>query len=162
MCCSKKEVNVLDDKAKKLTRWLTVKMYLQEKYENNNFRNWFTNRGDVYTCHFGENIGDEKCGIGRPVLIVSSDMSNKKSGNVIVVTLSKNIKWTDATKTKLKYDTHYVLYKKDYPALDYDSCVQCEDIKVISKARLGKHICSVKKDPDMKSIRKRLKSALQI
>ena len=68
----------MDDKAKKLARWFCVKMYLQEKHENNNFRNWFTVRGDIYTCHFGENIGDEKCGIGRPVLIVSTDNINRK------------------------------------------------------------------------------------
>lgn len=152
----------MDDKSKKLSRWLTVKMYLQEKYENNNFRTWFTPRGSIYTCHFGENIGDEKCGIGRPVLVVSSDKSNKKNGNVIVVTLSKNIKWADASKTKLKFDTQYVLHKSNYPKLQYDSSVQCEDIKVVSKARLGEYICSVKADPDMKQIRKRLKSALQI
>ena len=54
----------------------------------------------------------KKCGIGRPVLIVSADNINRKSGNVIVVTLSKNIKWEDPiTKRKLKYDTHYVLKK---------------------------------------------------
>ncbi|MBA5850259.1 type II toxin-antitoxin system PemK/MazF family toxin [Clostridium sp. cel8] len=153
----------MDDKAKKLARWFCVKMYLQEKHENNNFRNWFTVRGDIYTCHFGENIGDEKCGLGRPVLIVSADNINKKSGNVIVVTLSKNIKWKDPqTKRNLKYSTHYVLKKSKYPQLACDSVVQCEDIRVVSKARLGQYICSVDLSTDMKQIRKRLKSALQI
>lgn len=137
-------------------------MYLQEKFENNNFRRWFTPRGCVFTCHFGENIGDEKCGMGRPVLVVSSDKINRKSGNVIVVTLSKNIKWTDATRTRLKYETHWVLKKAKYPQLAFDSAVQCEDIKVISKARLGKFICQIDNASDMKQIRKRLKSALQI
>ena len=82
----------MDDKAKKLARWFCVKMYLQEKHENNNFRNWFTVRGDIYTCHFGENIGDEKCGIGRPVLIVSTDNINRKSGKVSLRDLGSTIR----------------------------------------------------------------------
>ena len=87
----------------------------------------------------------------------------KKIANVIVVTLSKNIKWEDPiTKRKLKYDTHYVLKKSKYPQLAFDSTVQCEDIRVVSKARLGQYICSVNLATDMKQIKKRLKSALQL
>lgn len=152
----------MDSKAKALSRWLTIKMYLQEKFERNNGRRWFTPRGSIYTCHFGENIGDEKNGTGRPVLVVSSDNINRKSGNVVVVTLSKNVKWRDDSKTILKYDTHWVLYKRNYPELEYDSAVQCEDIKTVSKARLGKFICKVDSSADMKQVRKRLKSSLQI
>ena len=150
------------NKTIKLIKWLSTKIFLHEKFENepNKFRKYFTPRGSIYTCHFGENIGDEKCGIGRPVLIVSSDSINRNSGNVIVVTLTKNIKYVDGTK-KLKYSSHYALFKSRYKKLKFNSCVQCEDIKVISKARLGTLICKVEKN-DMKQIKKRLKFILEI
>lgn len=152
----------MDKKAKLLTRWLTIKMYLEEKFENNNFTDFFPPRGSIYTCHLGTNIGFEKGGMGRPVLVVSSDKINRASGNVIVVPLSRNIKWKDRSKKQLKYDTHYVLYKTKYPKLDYDSVVQCEDIRVVSKARLGDFICKIDWKTDMSKISKRLKSALAI
>ena len=150
------------DRTKKFISWLNTKVFLNEKYNANTmaFRNLFTPRGHIYTCHLGENIGDEKCGKGRPVLIVSNDSANRKNSNVIVVTLSKNIKYVPNSKV-LKFKSHYVLSNSKYTKLAFDSCVQTEDIKVISKSRLGKHICSIDKT-DMNAIKKRLKYSLDI
>lgn len=93
-------------------------------------------------------------------LIVSTRQINYESGNVIVVPLSKNIKYQTGTR-KLKYPYHFVLQKSKYPKLAFDSVVQCEDIRCVSKARLSTFVCNT--DPkDMLQIKKRLKSALQI
>ena len=144
-------------------KWLNKKLKLNNYFNLNKTRltRWKVNRGQIYTCFLGENIGYEKSKIeARPCLIVSTKQINHESGNVIVVPLSKNIKYEDGT-TKLKYPYHYVLRKSDYPKLDYDSAVQCEDIRCVSKARMGKYICSID-TTDLNEIKKRLKKALQI
>lgn len=144
-------------------KWMNKKLKLNNHFNTNKIKlnHWKVNRGQIYTCFFGENIGYEKSKLeARPCIIVSTKQINHESGNVIVIPLSKNIKYKDGT-SKLKYPYHYVLKKSDYPKLDYDSAVQCEDIRSISKARLSTYICNTKPD-DMKNIRKRLKSALQM
>ena len=58
--------------------------------------------------------------------------------------MTKEIKYKDNnTKTELKYEWHYVLKKSKYNKLNYDSTVQCEDIRSVSKARMGKYICKI-------------------
>ena len=144
-------------------KWLNKKLKLNNYFNNHRQRltNWKVNRGQIYTCHLGENIGYEKSKIeARPCLIISTQQINHDSGNVIVIPLSKNIKYEQGTN-KLKYPYHYVLKKADYPKLEYDSVIQCEDIRCISKARLCTYVCNTKPE-DMRGIRKRLKSALQI
>ena len=142
-----------------MARWFSYTIKFQERFERNQNPVRNVRRGDVYACFLGQNIGFEKSRLEpRPCVVVSTDQINTNSGNVVVVPLSKNIKWTqtpDGKKT-LRYDWHYVLYKQKYP-LNYDSAVYCEDIRSISKVRLGKYICHV--DPqDMKNISKRILS----
>lgn len=144
-------------------KWLNKKLKLNKHFELNKQRlsNWKVHRGQIYTCFLGENIGYEKSRLeARPCLIVSTKQINHESGNIIVVPLSKNIKYLDNTEM-LKYPYHYVLKKSKYPKLDYDSAIQCEDIRCISKARIATFVCNT--DPkDMSQIKKRLKIALQI
>ena len=143
--------------------WLNKKLKLQNHFEKNidRLNKWKINRGQIYTCFFGENIGYEKSRLqARPCLVVSTQIINHDSGNVIVVPFSKNIKYQPNTNN-LKYQYHYVLKKKDYPSLAFDSAVQCEDIRAVSKARLSTYICNINKN-DMREIQKRLKYALQI
>lgn len=144
-------------------KWINKKLKLNNHFNKNKERlnNWKVNRGQIYTCFLGENIGYEKSKIeARPCVIVSTKRINHESGNVIIVPFSKNIKYERGT-TNLKYPYHYVLKKTDYPKLDYDSVVQCEDIRCVSKARLSTYICNVKHE-DMRGIKKRLKEALQL
>lgn len=144
-------------------KWLNKKLKLQNYFNinKNKLANWKIHRGQIYTCFLGENIGFEKSRMeARPCLIVSTRQINYESGNVIVVPLSKNIKYQTGTR-KLKYPYHFVLQKSKYPKLAFDSVVQCEDIRCVSKARLSTFVCNT--DPkDMLQIKKRLKSALQI
>lgn len=149
--------------AKSYIQWINKKLKLNEHSIRNQAQllSWKVNRGQIYTCFLGENIGFEKSRMAaRPCIIVSSQRINHESGNVIVVPLSKNIKCESGTK-KLRYPYHYVLKKSKYPKLSFDSAVQCEDIRCISKARLSKYICNVTIE-DMKNIRKRIKIALQV
>lgn len=144
-------------------QWIGKKLKLNDHAKRNQIQlmNWKLNRGQIYTCFLGENIGTEKSRIAaRPCIIVSAQQINHKSGNVIVVPLSKTIKF-EAGTNKLKYPYHYVLYQSNYSKLQCDSVVQCEDIRCISKARLCNYVCNVHPN-DMKNIRKRIKTALQL
>jgi mRNA interferase MazF len=143
-------------------KWAAHKLKLQEKFYKNDQREAKYPRGAIYPCYFGENIGHEKSRLeARPCLIVSSNGINYSSTNVIVIPLSKDIKYKKGSTKELKYDWHYILYKNNYPKLNYDSAVQCEDIRCVSKTRLGVYITKISND-DMIEIRKRLKSTLQI
>ena len=142
--------------------WMYKKLKLQNRFIGNNLASWKVNRGEIYTCYLGENIGYEKSKqAARPCIVVSSDSINHESGNVVVIPLSKNIKYRDAAKGLLRYNYHYVLKKSVYKKLSYDSAVQCEDIRNVSKVRLCTYIDHV--DPsDMIAIKKRIKKALQV
>lgn len=143
-------------------RWLPMKLKVQEKFERNHQSGTLFPRGAIYTCYLGENVGHEKSRLeARPCLIVSSDSINSTSSNVIIVPLSKQIKYADPSRKILKYKWHYVLKKSKYSALSYDSAVQCEDIRAVSKSRFGKFIVIIDKY-DMDNIRKRLRATLQI
>lgn len=149
--------------AQSYIQWINKKLKLNNYSIKNKSKlmSWKINRGQVYTCFLGENIGFEKSKLAaRPCLVVSTQRINYESGNIIVVPLSKNIKYETGTH-KLKYPYHFVLKKSEYPKLEYDSAVQCEDIRCISKARISKYVCNVKPE-DMKMIRKRIKITLQI
>ena len=143
-------------------RWAAHKLKIQERFDRNNQSRVRYPRGSVYACYFGENIGHEKSRLeARPCLIVSSNGINFKSSNVIVVPLSKDIKFKDTSRTALKYEWHYVLRKSKYIRLNFDSVVQCEDIRCVSKSRMGTYITSIDSS-DMDEIKKRLKKTLQL
>lgn len=152
----------MSNKYEDFFRWLPTKLMLQEKFDANNQRSILFPRGAVYTCYMGENIGHEKSKLqARPCLIVSTDSINSRSSNVIIVPLSTNIKYSDPRTGKLRYPSHYVLKKSKYNKLLRDSAVQCEDIRTVSKSRLGQRIVIIDKT-DMDNIKKRLKTVLQI
>ena len=141
---------------------MCYKLKLQEKFERNNQIHANYPRGSIYACYMGMNIGHEKSRLAaRPCLIVSTDEINRKSSNVIIVPLSNEIKYKHGSSTELAYDWHYVLKKAKYNRLNYDSAVQCEDIRCVSKSRMGKFITKVR-PKDMNEIKKRLKSTLQL
>lgn len=150
------------NKYEAMYRWICYKLRLQEKFERNNQIHVNYPRGAIYTCYMGMNIGHEKSRLeARPCLIVSTDEINRKSSNVIIIPLSKEIKYKHGSNTELAYDWHYVLKKAKYSRLNYDSAVQCEDIRCVSKSRMGKFITKVTPE-DMNEIKKRLKSTLQL
>lgn len=153
---------LINNKYENFFRWMSNKLRLQDKFVKNDQRNARYPRGSIYACYLGENIGHEKSRLeARPCIIVSNNRINYKSTNVIVIPLTKEIKYKDGSTTELKYEWHYVLKKSKYTMLNYDSAVQCEDIRCISKARMGKYICNVDED-DLGELRKRIKKTLQV
>lgn len=149
-------------KSEDYIKWLYKKFKIQNYFESKTAKltKWQVYDGQIYTCYLGVNIGHEKSRIeARPCIIVSNNRINSQSSNVIVVPLSKNIKYD--VNGGLKYPHHYVLKKKNYPKLTYDSVAQCEDVRSISKARISTYICNLN-SYDIKEIRKRIKSIFQI
>lgn len=150
------------NKFENILRWTSYKIKIQDSFNRKNQCRVKYPRGAIYACYLGENIGHEKSRLeARPCVIVSNNRINYKSSNIIIVPLSKEIKYKDNSTSELKYEWHYVLKQSKYPTLNYDSAIQCEDIRCISKARVGKYICQVNTD-DLNEIRKRIKKALQI
>lgn len=151
------------DKFEKLIMWTGTKVKLHNRHTVNDQATVNIPIYSIYTCLLGENVGYEKGdNKARPVLVISNEEINKRSGNVIIVPLSKNIKWKDTEKTKLRYDSHYVLKKSKYTKLAFDSAIQCEDIRVVSKARLGSYVCNLSDPYDIKQIKKRIKYTFEI
>jgi mRNA interferase MazF len=152
----------INNKYENMFRWMSNKLKIQDKFQKNDQRNVKYPRGSIYTCHFGENIGHEKSRLeARPCVVVSNNRINYKSTNIVVIPLTKEIKYKDGSNIELRYEWHYVLKKSKYCNLNYDSAVQCEDIRSVSKARLGKYICTIDRK-DLDETRKRVKKALQI
>lgn len=150
------------NKYENLFRWTAHKLRLQDKFLKNNQQKLKCPRGAIYACYFGENIGYEKSRLeARPCVVISTNRINYNNSNIVVIPLTKEIKYKNNSSKELKYEWHYVLLKTKYNKLNYDSAIQCEDIRCVSKARLGKYICSIDQD-DLNEIKKRLKKALQI
>ncbi|QGU93956.1 type II toxin-antitoxin system PemK/MazF family toxin [Clostridium bovifaecis] len=98
-------------------------------------------RGEIWTCELGQNIGSEENKI-RPVIIIQNDTGNKNAPTTIVAPISNRPK---------KIAVHIELRESDYILEDGEKnhitgTVLAEQIKVVSKARLGRHIATLKKD----------------
>src|SRR5690349_14406447 len=89
-------------------------------------------RGELYQANLDPVTGSEQGGT-RPVLIVSRNALNASAPIVIVVPLTRR-----QNKTRL-YPTH-VEVRAGEGGLSKDSVVLCEQIRVISKERIGKRI----------------------
>ena len=152
----------INNKYENLFRWMSNKLRLQDKFYKNDQRSVKYPRGAIYTCHLGENIGHEKSMLeARPCLIISNNRINYNATNVIVIPLTKEIKYKDDSHVELKYEWHYILKKEKYSKLNFDSAVQCEDMRCVSKARFGKFICMID-TYDLGEIKKRIKKTLQV
>jgi len=113
-------------------------------------------QGAIHQCQLGENIGSEQ-GEHRPVLIVSNNNMNSTSANVVIVPLTKTLK-TKIVKGRVvpKYPTNYFLYTTNYSFLRYNSAVLANEVRSISKVRLGSHLGTISQD-DLDKVLARLK-----
>lgn len=101
-------------------------------------------RGEVYYFMYNDSVGSEM-GIGRPGVIVSSDMGNKTSPIVNVVMMTTSPKSMD------------VAVKLHTP--NKQSWALCNQIVTYDKQRLGKYMC-VLDDEEMGVIDEALRKAL--
>lgn len=96
-------------------------------------------RGEIWTCQLGKNIGSEENKI-RPVIIIQNNTGNEKSPTTIIVPISNRPK---------KISVHIRLKNSDYALAEGETefitgTILCEQIKIVSKARLGRHIATLK------------------
>lgn len=139
-------------------QWLVEATELNEGYEPS--KDTFIPRGRIVNVRFGENVGFEK-NSKRPAVIVSVDSSNQRSGNVIVVPLTTKSRKTASGKGLRLLKSQYLLKQDKYPGLSFDSIVQCEDIRSVSKARLEDLLDTVNEE-DMQQIDRRLSYILDL
>lgn len=135
--------NKTSDKINKLRNWENQKEKFSKECINDqdvvHHRRAF--RGSIYLINFGENVGDE-INKKRPGLIISNNSYNMHSNNVVVLPITTKIIISKKTH-KLKYKSQFFLNKSKYTFLDFDSSVECEQIKTISKARILNHIGNI-------------------
>lgn len=95
-------------------------------------------RGDIVIIDFGIGIGREKSGL-RPAIVVSKTEVNELRETVTVapVTSLKNkFKSYDSTYVEL-FPSQFVLSKKFYTQLSSTSVVETENLRTLSKNRVG-------------------------
>ena len=95
-------------------------------------------RGEVWTCDFGQNVGSELNKV-RPGVIIQNDIGNQNSPTTIVLPISHHT---------MRLPTHVDLSPTDFD--DMESCLEgtilAEQLRVVSKARLGRYIGAVSRE----------------
>jgi mRNA-degrading endonuclease toxin of MazEF toxin-antitoxin module len=114
-------------------------------------------RGEIWTCQLGKNIGSEENKI-RPVIIIQNDTGNEKGPTTIIVPISNRPK---------KIATHIELRETDYKLVPNEETrvtgtILCEQIKVVSKARLGRHVATLENDFLIKILNPKLKISIDL
>jgi mRNA-degrading endonuclease toxin of MazEF toxin-antitoxin module len=114
-------------------------------------------RGEIWTCQLGKNIGSEENKI-RPVIIIQNDTGNEKGPTTIIVPISNRPK---------KIATHIELRESDYKLVPNEETrvtgtILCEQIKVVSKARLGRHVATLENDFLIKILNPKLKISIDL
>lgn len=110
----------------------------------------FYKRGDIVYVDYADNVGSEQGGV-RPSVVVSNNKGNEKGPTLVVIPMT--------TKSKHPLPTHLLL--RDAPGLPLDSIVLCEQIRVISKARVVRQTGSLP-ESSMRSLERRIKIALSL
>lgn len=124
-------------------------------------------RGAIQRCDLGDNIGNEKNEL-RPVFIVSCDLINSTSGNVVVIPLSKTLNkkrdrktgkpiLTKSGKPIPRLRSHLFLFKDKYNFLNVDSALLTDEMRSISKVRLKDHMGTITDAEDLQRIAIRIK-----
>lgn len=124
------------EKFKRIVQWAGDMMSLSIKEKV--VRDIFPKQGEVWTCDFGENVGCEINKV-RPAIIVQNDKGNNNSPNTIVVPIRTKDKLLN-TQVSLTNDDF------DYVESSISGTALTEQVKSVSKARLGRRIGVLKKE----------------
>lgn len=151
-----------------LIDWMKKQKDLCENYQPSNRP---IQRGAIFHCELGENIGNE-LSKSRPVLVISESSRNKKGNNVTVIPLLSAYHKLKNESLKQKYrqnkqyqfnpsdyyirPTQFLLMKSQYGKLKNDSLVICESITTVSKARLSVKSTEKVNESTMREIEKRI------
>jgi mRNA-degrading endonuclease toxin of MazEF toxin-antitoxin module len=114
-------------------------------------------RGEIWTCQLGKNIGSEENKI-RPAIIVQNNTGNDRGPTTIIVPISNRPK---------KIATHIEIRKNDYKLVDGEKniitgTILCEQIRVIAKVRLGRHVATLEDDFLNNILKPKLKLSIDI
>lgn len=87
-------------------------------------------RGEIWAVDLGSNVGSEENNI-RPCLVIQEDSSNRMATTTVVIPITKN---------QPRFFSHVRIRLDDTleDSCKIDGSVMTEQIRVISKARLGK------------------------
>lgn len=135
--------------------WANNKMYINKNITSN--LHTIPKRGEIWTCQLGKNIGSEENKI-RPVVIIQNNTGNEKGPTTIIAPISNRRK---------KIAAHIEIRESDYELVKGEEnkitgTVLCEQIKVVSKARLGRHIATLDKEFVNKILNLKLKLSLDV
>lgn len=113
-------------------------------------------RGEIWTCELGQNIGSEENKI-RPVIVLQNDTGNVNAPTTIVVPISNRPK---------RIAVHIALRSGDFilvegEKMEITGTVLAEQIRVVSKARLGRHVATLN-DKFMKLLDSKIKISLDL
>jgi mRNA-degrading endonuclease toxin of MazEF toxin-antitoxin module len=137
-----------------IASWLKDKVFYHDISKRESVNRRQVNHGEIWYCDLGYNIGSEK-NKSRPVLIISNNKINRSSK--IVVLCITDAKGKLNKRNLPAQDSWFLIYsattddaKKIFPGrlippnttaysfLDKDSVIQCEEIRIVSKARLDR------------------------
>lgn len=113
-------------------------------------------RGEIWTCKLGMNIGSEENKV-RPVVIIQNDTGNEKSNTTIIAPISNKIP---------KIATHKGIKRTDYILENGEDEITgtlfCEQIRVVSKSRLGRHVATFTEDFIRDFLNPKIKTSLEL
>lgn len=103
----------------------------------------FVNQWGIYVVDFGQNKGSVQSG-KRLAVIMQNCIGNQFSPTTICIPLT--------TQNKKPLPTHYYIQKKDYPCIESDSVLLCEQVTTIDvQSQVGQYIGMIR-DKDKKEI----------
>jgi len=140
--------------AKDYLEWITTKARLNAHADNAKAR--IVNRGDVYWCHFGINIGSEiSKTTPRPAVIIQNHNGNRLSSNVIVIPITHN-------SSNAPYLVPLTpIHDNNSGKLVLDGSANTTNIICVSKSRLSDKIGKLS-NMDMKNIDKSIAQSIDL
>lgn len=135
--------------------WTNNKIYIIDNVLDN--VSTIPKRGEIWTCQLGKNIGSEENKI-RPVVIIQNNTGNEKAPTTIIAPISNRHKKI-AAHIEIR-ESDYVLVKGEENKIT--GTVLCEQIKVVSKARLGRHIATLNREFIDKILNSKLKLSIDV
>lgn len=168
----------LDREYFNIAKWLSYKLNYHKISNHNSVKRKQVNIGEIWECHLGYNIGEEK-NKKRPILVLSNNRINR-SGKIVVACITDAKDKTNQANLP-QHNSWYLLFSNTtdpnkmhkpnrqipsnahiYNFLDKDSIVQLESIRTVSKARLPKYKKGDIHPDDFKKIRAKLKNVFNI
>ncbi|MBU5299603.1 type II toxin-antitoxin system PemK/MazF family toxin [Clostridium sporogenes] len=155
-----KNAKTLKEKSYALSKLYKYVEWVNDGIEmNNNVKNRIRivpKRGEVWTCELGQNIGSEENKI-RPVIIIQNDTGNQNAPTTIVVPISNRPK---------KIAVHISIRNGDFELvkgekMEITGTVLAEQIRIVSKARLGRHVATLS-DKFMQLLDSKIKISLDL